>query len=115
MTSKDRADPREGSTPAGEGFGKAWVAAPKAYLAEGAFVRTVIDVTSHARPEALIGIDLTGKWNHGPREDLSILIDPEIAEELGRYLIEGARVAPEDLEQFVRDEPGGGKTDGKPL
>jgi hypothetical protein len=107
----ERMGPLEGSEPEGPGFGKAWVSAPKAYLAEGFYVRTIIDVSSQVEPQALIALDLTGRWNKGSRENHSLIIHPEVAEELGRYLLEAASVAPRDLEQFLESDPGAGKSE----
>jgi hypothetical protein len=70
------------------------------FLAEGAFVRSLIDLTEDHRGLGLVGIDVQGKWNHGARDTLSMICHPEVAEEWGRFLLEAAAAARKDQRRY---------------
>ena len=94
-----RLEPIEGSEPEGTGFGKPWV--PQigvTFLANGALVRSLLDLTEGHEREGLVGMDVTGKWNHAAEDTLSIIAHPDVAEEWGRFLIAGAEAARKDAE-----------------
>ena len=93
----ERMGPPEGSEPEGHGFGKPWV--PQVgvtFIATGALVRSLVDLTKGREGEGLVGIDVAGKWNHAAKDTLSIITDPEVAEEWGHFLIEAALAARKD-------------------
>jgi hypothetical protein len=93
----DRVEPTPDSEPEGRGIGKVY--APQTgttFLGFGAFVRSIIA----AQPEPaqpLVSVDLEGKWNHGAKDRLSILLSPELALELAALLKEAAPAAREDV------------------
>jgi hypothetical protein len=88
-------DPVPGSEPEGGGFGKPWVPQPGVtFLVEGAYVRSLVDITTG--PKGLVGVDVQGKWNHGAKDTLSILVHPEVAEQWGEWMMKGAAGARED-------------------
>ena len=101
--SEERAEPRPGSEPEGAGYGKEWVPAPGVtFLAEGAFVRSVLDATQ-GRWIGIVAMDVEGKWNHGAKDTLSILMHRDVAAEWGRYLVDAALAAAHDEERARRD------------
>ena len=92
-----RMEPPEGSEPDGPGPGNVWV--PQVgvtFIATGAYVRSLLDMTSGREGQGLVGIDVAGKWNHAAKDTLSIITTPDMAEEWGRFLIEVAAAARED-------------------
>lgn len=99
MSDEERMQPREGSEPEGQGFGAPWVPSPLTLLAEGSLVRSVLSSTG-----ALVAFDLTGIWKGipgGEKETISVIVKPEIAEEMGRYLIECAAAARQDTTRII--------------
>jgi hypothetical protein len=95
----ERAEPAPGSEPEGGGFGKPWVAQPGVtFLAESAFVRSVVDVGSGG--QGLVAIDVQGKWNHGARDTLSIICHPDVAKEWADFLVHAAHAAPRDAARW---------------
>lgn len=92
--------PPKGSEPEGRGFGKPYRPQPGVtFLAYGAFVRSLVSVEPPP-PTGLVAVDVEGKWNHGAHDTLSLIVDPEVAREWGRYLIEGADKAEQDLKRY---------------
>lgn len=93
--------PPEGSEPEGQGVGKPWVPRPGVtFLAFGALVRSLLDQTKGHEGSGLVGVDVQGKWNHGAHDTLSIIVRPDVAEEWGRFLLEGAAAARLDQERY---------------
>lgn len=95
-----RMQPPEGSEPDGPGFGKTWV--PRrgvTFLASGALVRSLIDLSEANDGQGLVGMDIEGKWNHAAKDVLSIIAHPDVAEEWGNYLIEAAAAARKDARE----------------
>lgn len=93
----DRMQPPEGSEPEGPGFGKPWV--PQVgvtFMASGALVRSLIDMTAGQEGNGLVAMDVAGKWNHAAADTLSIITHPDVAEEWGHYLIDCAAAARKD-------------------
>lgn len=91
-----------GSTPEGEGWGKPWRPQPGVtFLAFGALTRTFIE-TEPGPVQGMAGIDLTGKWNHGAADTLSIICHASVAEEWGRDLQEVGIQAPLDAVEYLR-------------
>lgn len=98
----DQMQPPEGSEPEGAGMGKPWVPQPGVtFLAFGAYSRSLVAIEPPP-PRGLVGADVRGKWNHGAEDTLSLLIDPEVAEEWGRDLIAAARAARRDEAKVKR-------------
>jgi hypothetical protein len=103
---EERTQPPEGSEPEGPGFGKPWVPRPGVtFVASGAYVRSLIDLTEGREGRALIGMDVTGKWNHAAPDTLSIVVSPDVALEWAEYIIE-AHAACEADERRWRAEHG---------
>jgi hypothetical protein len=76
-----RVQPPEGSEPEGAGFGKPWVPqASVTFLAFGAYVRSIVR-TEPPPARGLVGMDVPGKWNHGAKDTLSLIVRPEVARE----------------------------------
>lgn len=70
------------------------------FIATGALVRSLIDLTKGREGNGLVGIDVAGKWNHAAKDTLSIITDSDVAEEWGHYLIEAAQAARKDQEKL---------------
>lgn len=101
--SDERMQAPEGSEPEGAGIGKPWVPRPGVtFLAQGAFVRSLIDQTKGHEGEGLVGVDVQGKWNHGAKDTLSMIVHPDVAEEWGQFLIDGAKAARADQARYGR-------------
>lgn len=93
-------EPREGSEPEGRGFGRPYkVPVGTTFLAEGAFVRSVIDVRGR---QGIVAVDLAGKWNHAARDTLAVMLRAEVAEELSGYLSTAAAAARSDWQEWVK-------------
>ncbi len=85
-------------------MGKPWVPRPGVtFLASGAYTRSLVAVEPPP-PRGLVGVDLTGKWNHGAEDPLSLIVYPDVAEEWGTDLIAAAGGARRD-EDKVRGQP----------
>jgi hypothetical protein len=92
----ERMKPPEGSEPEGPGMGKPWVPQPGVtFLVFGAYTRSLVAIEPPP-PRGLVGVDVKGKWNHGAEDTLSLLVSPEVAEEWGADLRDGARAARRD-------------------
>lgn len=81
-----------------QGSGKS---VPVPYLVFGAHTRSMVAL----QPEPVMGLvesQTEGKWNHGAPYKLTLLIDPDIAEEWGRDLIDCAAAARRDEQAYKR-------------
>jgi hypothetical protein len=109
LMNEERMQPPEGSEPEGAGFGKPWAPQPGVtFLAAGAFVRSLIDQTKGREGHGLVGVDVQGKWNHGAADTLSLIVSPDIAEEWGQCLIDGAKAARVDQVRWIEANPDAG-------
>lgn len=101
----ERAQPGPGATPEGEGWLKPWVPQPGVtFLAEGASVRSLVALEPPPA-RGIVGVDVPGKWNHGARDNLSLICHADVAEEWGRYLVDAAGAARRD-ETAYREQHG---------
>lgn len=101
-----------GSEPQGGGFGKPWAPQPGVtFLAAGALVRTVIEVEP-GPPQALLAVDVEGKWNHGAKDTLSMLVLPDVALEWATFMVECVAACPGDEARYkeIMDVAAGGAT-----
>jgi hypothetical protein len=64
------------------------------FLAFGARTNSVVAMSPYIK--GLVEVKLEGKWNHGKRDSLTLLIAPDVAEQWGTDLIDGAAAARED-------------------
>jgi hypothetical protein len=100
--------PPEGSEPEGPGWMKPWRPQPGVtFLAFGAYTRSLVAVEPPP-PRGLVGVDVQGKWNHGAKDTLSLIVVAHTAREWGAALIEAADAAERDeatVKRRLEEEP----------
>jgi hypothetical protein len=73
----------------------------RTYNASGAFTRSVVGLAVGEAPFATVLVDLTGKWNHGAADELSLIMTPDLAREWAATLAEAATAADADLAAYL--------------
>lgn len=72
------------------------------YNVFGAATSSTLGLTAGEAPRPLVLADLTGKWNHGAHDELTLMLAPEVAREWAQILTQCADAAERDLAAYLR-------------
>lgn len=70
------------------------------FNATGAQIASIIDVK---RKTGMVGVDFWGKWNHGAKDVVNMVMHQDTAREIAEALLEAVQAAKDDEGRYRRE------------